>query len=1316
MTRRAVAAWLVVATLVSGVAYGLYSQAGLSWTWQLVRPLLPGEIHVGDLEGRLAGPLRVRGLDWDAPGFRLRIERAELDWSPGMLLLATVSLDFVEGSGIRYAAKPAPSVPEAGPPPSEEGLGSPVYLHVRDLNLRDMEVRTAPEAGAFLVTRATGALGFGRQGAYLRDLTVTGDSWSVNGTGRADPAGEGSVDLDFAWHWQRPAGARLEGRGSLAGDRSRLRLRHELQAPGRLTLDARIRDPLDQPRWEAEVRGQDLPLSGLYPGLPEGTASLAGDLAGDLETAGGEVELDLQAPGVPLVHLTTGLRASLPGQRLELDRARLAAEGIPGQISGEGNLRWGTDPGLDFRGSWADLRWPFSGPTYLESPSGTWGVSGGLDGLRAELDGAVNGGQTRAAATWRGGEAGLALRWTGLTLPGWPGSRLGEGRLDAAGSLQGFRYDLETAVSPPHGAGLTLALRGTGTPEGLEVAELRAEAPEGRITGAGSLAWAPALAGRVDLRGEGLDPGLWLPAWPGRLALETNARARMEDGRLRLDLKRLEVSGRLRERDVALSGAGGYAEGRARLEGIRLRAGTTDLSLEGRWSPEGMDIQWQVASRDLDDLLPGARGSVEGRGSLEGSLPLPRIEARVTGKGLALGPRSLESLAADLRIDPGGEAPSRLQATFQDLRIPGLAASRMTLEGGGRPADHSLSLTADTDRGTLSLAFDGAWQEDPRRWVFRLIEGRVSPARFPTWTLANPASGRVGPEGATLEPACWRSDPGRLCLGGSWEVPGDARLSYRAEGIPLAYLLPLLPPDTGVEGTLSGNGELAYTSTGRVQGRARLATSSGRILHTAEPGAEPVTLLRFRPNRLGLEADGEALEVEASLAPGETDSVTARARLRQGPEPFTQWPLSGHLRLAVSDLGFLPLLVPQVAAVEGRADADLRLLGSLARPRTDGSLQVALTRLDLPTPGLTLKEVRLRAEPTAGDNLRLTGSARSGDGEVRLEGVARLTGPDPSLRARVRGEDFLAYNRRDARIWTSPDLGLVLAGDRIEVDGEIRIPRAEVTPQELTGTGAVTASPDQRIVRPGETEGRAVLRRISSRVRVILGKEVRVDAFGLTGRIEGDITVVEEPGKPTTASGELRTAEGRYQAYGQRLEIETGRLLFGGGPVTDPGLDVRAVRRPHPDIVVGIHARGPLREPEIQLFSEPAMSQTEQLSWLVLGRPLDQASSGEAEALNRAVLFLGMKGGHALAESIGTGLGLDEVRLETEPTAEGEQAALVLGKYLSPRLYVSYGIGLFQPINTLRLRYTLTRHWQVVTESNAEQTGGDLLFTIERGQ
>ena len=128
------------------------------------------------------------------------------------------------------------------------------------------------------------------------------------------------------------------------------------------------------------------------------------------------------------------------------------------------------------------------------------------------------------------------------------------------------------------------------------------------------------------------------------------------------------------------------------------------------------------------------------------------------------------------------------------------------------------------------------------------------------------------------------------------------------------------------------------------------------------------------------------------------------------------------------------------------------------------------------------------------------------------------------------------------------------------------------------------------------------------------------------------------------------------------------------------------------------------------------MSQTEQLSWLVLGRPLDQASSGEAEALNRAVLFLGMKGGHALAESIGTGLGLDEVRLETEPTAEGEQAALVLGKYLSPRLYVSYGIGLFQPINTLRLRYTLTRHWQVVTESNAEQTGGDLLFTIERGQ
>lgn len=57
----------------------------------------------------------------------------------------------------------------------------------------------------------------------------------------------------------------------------------------------------------------------------------------------------------------------------------------------------------------------------------------------------------------------------------------------------------------------------------------------------------------------------------------------------------------------------------------------------------------------------------------------------------------------------------------------------------------------------------------------------------------------------------------------------------------------------------------------------------------------------------------------------------------------------------------------------------------------------------------------------------------------------------------------------------------------------------------------------------------------------------------------------------------------------------------------------------------------------------------------------------------------------------------------------------MIGKYLTPSLYVSYGVGLFEPVNTLRLRYTISRRWRLVTESSTAASGGDLIYHIERG-
>ena len=57
----------------------------------------------------------------------------------------------------------------------------------------------------------------------------------------------------------------------------------------------------------------------------------------------------------------------------------------------------------------------------------------------------------------------------------------------------------------------------------------------------------------------------------------------------------------------------------------------------------------------------------------------------------------------------------------------------------------------------------------------------------------------------------------------------------------------------------------------------------------------------------------------------------------------------------------------------------------------------------------------------------------------------------------------------------------------------------------------------------------------------------------------------------------------------------------------------------------------------------------------------------------------------------------------------------MVGKYLSPRLYVTYGVGLFEPISTFKIRYILGRDWTLQAEQG-EGTSADFLYTVERGK
>jgi translocation and assembly module TamB len=232
---------------------------------------------------------------------------------------------------------------------------------------------------------------------------------------------------------------------------------------------------------------------------------------------------------------------------------------------------------------------------------------------------------------------------------------------------------------------------------------------------------------------------------------------------------------------------------------------------------------------------------------------------------------------------------------------------------------------------------------------------------------------------------------------------------------------------------------------------------------------------------------------------------------------------------------------------------------------------------------------------------------------------------------------------------------------------------------------------------------------VTSDVRLLLGEQVEIDAYGLSGHVTGSVRARSAPQQAATASGELEIRDGEYRAYTRELDVERGRLLFTGGPATDPGVDLRASRK-LPGYTVGVIVRGRLRRPQLTLFSEPSLPQAQIASLLIVGRSLDSLQGSDREELESGSANLAAQGGALLAGQLGRYVGLDEVGVSQDADAG---TALVLGKFLSPRLYVSYGISLVDEINTLKLRYTIGDRWVIAAESGRE-AAADIEYRIER--
>ncbi|MFC3716114.1 translocation/assembly module TamB domain-containing protein [Luteimonas soli] len=835
----------------------------------------------------------------------------------------------------------------------------------------------------------------------------------------------------------------------------------------------------------------------------------------------------------------------------------------------------------------------------------------------------------------------------------------------------------------------------------------------GRIDIEGDAGTAPRLHWDARATLDGFDPGFFVEGWTGAVDADIASKGgAREDGGYDATVDIPHIGGQLRGR--ALDGHA-HAELEALASStvqpvysgeVALRAGNSRIDAEGRVD-KVMAIDARLSPLHLDDLLPDAAGTLRGTLRLAGPRNAPDVEADLVGSDLAYGDYTAASLVAKGRL-PWHRGNGALALSAQGVNA-GVALDSVQVDARGAVEDLQLDATARGEIGALDLS--GSARRNGANWQGTLASLNLAPAKGATWRLQSPA--RYAQRGGswTLSQSCFAaSDGGALCASADWPRGG---LAVEGHGLPLSLAAPYLP-DRGDGRPWVLRGEIA------LDGRLRPAGNAwqGDVTVTSADGGLRMSQRARRDvigySNLSLAANFNPQRIEATLASAFNGDGRIDARLSTGWNPGS--PLSGAVDLATDQLTWLELFSQDITEPAGKLEGHITLAGTRAEPALGGQAQLSDFSTELPALGIALESGNVRLDALADGSARITGSVRSASpdsateaGILHVDGSLGWRGEQTPLVLRLHGDQVLVSNTRDLRAVASPDLTVrYAAGQPLNVTGEVTVPSALIDLERLDS--GVSASPDVVVLDPVDPEeGPAAPLELD--LTLVMGDDVKLKGFGLDGTLGGDLRVRAVPGREMTAVGNLEVG-GRYEAYGQKLRIERGHLVWSNGPVSDPILDIRAVRRIEAkEITAGIDVTGRASSPQAEVWTDPATNDSDALSYLALGRPTSNLSSDESDQLNAATAALNA-GGSLLAGQIGSKIGLDDAGV-TESRALGG-SVLGVGKQLSPRLYIGFGVSLLGTGQVLTLKYLLDRGFDIEIESSSVENRGSINWRKEK--
>ena len=500
---------------------------------------------------------------------------------------------------------------------------------------------------------------------------------------------------------------------------------------------------------------------------------------------------------------------------------------------------------------------------------------------------------------------------------------------------------------------------------------------------------------------------------------------------------------------------------------------------------------------------------------------------------------------------------------------------------------------------------------------------------------------------------------------------------------------------------LAGHAKLALGA--QVAADVVLERASGDLTISDEAGSQALGLTDLR---LAIAAQSGTWHFTQALAGSNLGVLAGAQSLRLPPAatwPRPDTPLQGVLEWRVADLGAWAPFTPPGWRLGGTLHTGAALGGTFGAPEITGELSGSGLAVRNLLQGVDVRDGEL-ALSLRGDQARIDRFVfKAGKGELRLTGGASL-GAEPTARLQLDAERFQLLGRFDRRMVASGNATLRLARQTLDLDGRFRIDEGLVdfsridapaldSDVQVHGARGAAAVPDAAAPRIEGTP-----RVVNVALQVDLGDDLKLRGRGLDTKLRGSLAL----------TGSVRTEAGSYAAYGQKLAIDHGVLTF-TGPADNPRLDILALRS-NIDQRVGVLVSGSAQSPRVRLYSEPDMSDTDKLSWLVLGRAPDGLARTDTALLQRAALALLAGESEGPNKTLLANLGLDDFSVRQTEVGDVKDTVVTLGKQISRRWYVGYERGVNATTGNWQLIYRIAQRLTVRAQAG-EDNALDAIWT-----